>query len=141
MNWNTFEKQVERLRDCFGEARWSQEKVRTIWPKVERLDDRFFIEAVDFLVAESNTSPKLSEINNAYRDAKNIDARNNPPTLESEQIVTVFDDSERAMMIRNCVLRGQGKMRDDEWIKFRRDMDDAIRDRTARGMTRVVKWN
>jgi ABC-type Fe3+ transport system substrate-binding protein len=51
-----FDTQIIRLKDCFGERAYSNERVKLIWREVYQRTQKWMANSVDFFVSSRNTN-------------------------------------------------------------------------------------
>lgn len=65
MQYDDFNKQVDRLRNVYGEKPWNNERVRLLWENFKHEEIAQFTRSVDHVIAESFISPVFSKMREA----------------------------------------------------------------------------
>jgi hypothetical protein len=61
MNFSEFSTQIDRLRDCFGDKSFSEERTKMVWRSVQSLGSAWFTQVVDGMIATSKFAPLPSD--------------------------------------------------------------------------------
>ncbi len=65
MTKEEFGREIDRLRDVFGDAKFSEERIKTLWEKLKFTEGKVFEKAITHLILESKFCPNFSEIKHA----------------------------------------------------------------------------
>lgn len=61
MTSHEFNTQINRLKDCFTDRSYSDERMKVIWREVQDLDGKWFAKVVDRFIGECRQAPLMTE--------------------------------------------------------------------------------
>jgi len=126
MNWDTYVTQMTRMMNQFGNNVYSKERRALIWEEVRYLSDSWMTKIVTRFIGEYKTAPLLPEFRTEA--SKEREKERYFDRLREEQEAKKFFESnslpkdDEEMILSDIKKRIQGRMRDEDWEKFKEDL-------------------
>jgi len=120
MNQVEFDNQINRLRDCFGDRAYSDERAKLIWNSCQSFDTQWFRRLVDGMISTEKHAPLPA----AFYDAASQE-RERLYLLEKEQqkndaqnFYSSYGAEDLAGLCREIKRRASGGMSDQDFSSF-----------------------
>lgn len=73
MSPQSFEAQIKRLQDTYGERAYGVERCKVMWRTFQCERDEVFVEAIDELIMNQRSTPLMAELHDAMSKARHRD--------------------------------------------------------------------
>jgi hypothetical protein len=130
MNIQEFDLQVNRLKDCFGDRSYSDERVKVIWKEVKDLNGKWFSRVVDRFIGEERQAPLMPQFREEiaiererlWKIEKEVHAKD-----AKEFFRSVYHPDDERMICQKIVERITGKMSNDDFTQFIKLLEETPR--------------
>lgn len=128
MDYSQFNKQIERLKETFGEGKFGEERVSLIWREVKSFDAKWFEHAVDGFIGDRAFAPLMPEFRTETvkeRERKRILERDSEANDAKAFMQIKFPDDDVRNIVQMCIKRITGGVPDTEWERMQGDLKHA----------------
>jgi hypothetical protein len=130
MNQSHYDREMDRLRDVFGDRAYSGERVIVIWKEVKDLSDAWFSKTIDRFIGEFRHAPLMPEFRDAIsleREKVHSYERQKNKTESERAMHQLFDGNHISTICKTIVGRVQGNVSDQKFTEFTHGLEKLTR--------------
>jgi hypothetical protein len=122
MDFDFFQRQINRLSETFGSNQYKSERLKLIWKEVNNFSDSWLIRVVDDFVGGSRQAPLVAEFREkAIEERERIyRIQKAQQTKEAEEFMSAYSGEDIKTICGQIRDRLNGKMTDNHFESFKK---------------------